>query len=71
MFICKVCGEVFEQAKTISDYHPYGNGTAEEKWYVCPRCEDTRITEAYLCKNCDEYFAKLIDGLCEDCREQD
>lgn len=71
MLICEQCGEVFEQAKVIVELHPYGNGVAEEEWYVCPRCEGSRITEAQLCNHCGEYFSELEDGLCEDCYEQD
>ena len=67
MMICETCEEVFDEPETIYEPHPYGDGCANEEFWVCPHCGSTSITEAKQCEQCDEWFAELEDGLCEDC----
>ena len=67
MYICNICGEVFEEPEVIYERRPYGMGYAEEEFWVCPHCKDTDIQEAERCESCGEYFAELEDGLCEYC----
>ena len=68
MIICHDCGELFEDPKTVIEYHPYGMGYAPEEHYVCPHCESSDIAEAKQCKRCGEYFAELEDDdLCDLC----
>lgn len=67
MFICNNCGEVFETPDTYEEHHPYGMGTAAERWAVCPHCEDTDFVEAKQCERCGELVAELQDGLCDVC----
>ena len=67
MYICNNCGETFDEFETIEEHHPYGNGTAAEKWAVCPYCNDTDFDEAKKCERCGEYFAELNEGLCDCC----
>ena len=67
MYICEDCGEVFEDAKTIEEHHPYGMTYATELWAVCPHCESTNFDEAKQCERCGELVAELHDGLCDIC----
>ena len=68
MFICKNCGEVFDEPKIYEEHHPYGMGYAIEEFAVCPYCNDTSITEAKQCENCGEWFDEIEDdGLCDEC----
>lgn len=67
MYICNNCGEAFEDYKTIEEHHPYGMGTAAEKWAVCPYCNDTDFDKAKQCDRCGELVAELEDGLCDCC----
>jgi hypothetical protein len=69
MYICSNCGETFEECKIIEEHHPYGMGTAAEKWAVCPQCGETDFDEAKQCERCGELVAELYDGLCDICDE--
>jgi len=70
MYICNDCGEVFEDCKVVYEPHPYGMGSAYEKWYLCPHCDSTDIDEAKECERCGEYFADLRKGLCDCCYDE-
>lgn len=67
MYICNNCGETFREYDTYTEHHPYGNGTAEEVWAICPYCGDNDFDEAKKCERCGEYVAELHDGLCDCC----
>lgn len=67
MFFCNGCGEVFEEVKIIEEHHPYGMGTATEKWGVCPYCNYEDIAEAEKCNRCGEWFGELHNGMCKEC----
>ena len=76
MFICNECGETFEEPKIHIDKHPYGEGSAEEEWYLCPKCHDSHIAKAVECSRCGRYVAEdeVIYGagaqpLCNCCFE--
>lgn len=67
MFICKYCGEVFEQPKVI--------GNDVDRGEVCPGCGRDDFDEAYKCAVCGEWVpADKIHGynpyVCEDCIEE-
>lgn len=77
MFICNDCGEVFYDFNDDYDYHPYGEGYAEERFGVCPYCNSTDFSEAVKCSRCDEIIAKEnceydehLNYLCEHCYEE-
>lgn len=66
MYICKTCGEVFEEPRIIYEPHSYGEGSAYERWAVCPHCDSEMIEEAAYCAVHDE-FVPLDDmqtGFC-------
>ena len=67
MYICEDCGEVFAEAKTIEERHPYGMTYATEYWAVCPYCESSNFEKAKQCERCGELVAELHDGLCDCC----
>lgn len=71
MFICRECGEVFEEPKYWEEGYPYGEGYAYQTLCCCPHCEDMAIEEAVVCKDCGEYFAPddLYGGMCDECRQ--
>lgn len=64
MYICGDCGARFENYKKTVE--AYG-----EKWYVCPNCESTDITEARRCEYCScDFFESRIEELCDDCVDE-
>ena len=67
MYICKNCGELFENPKTIKEHHPYGMSYATEEWSACPYCEDADFEIAKYCERCGAAVAELDDGLCDVC----
>ena len=67
MYICNDCNHVFEDVKIITEHHPYGMGSAEERFYVCPNCDSTSFNKAERCSRCGEYVEELRDGLCDIC----
>lgn len=69
MYICIDCERLFDQFETVEEARPYGEGSAAEKWAVCPHCSSSNIEEAVKCENCGEYTVELTDGLCSYCYE--
>ena len=69
MYICKNCGNVFEELDSWTESHPYGEGYADEYWSGCPYCNSTSVDEAELCEICDEYESAedMHDGVCDKC----
>ena len=69
MFICRDCGEIFDDFKIVKDPRPYGEQTVYEEFGVCPHCESDACEEAQPCTRCGEYFAEdeLEEGLCDYC----
>ena len=71
MYVCLECGEIFDEPDTWSEYHPYGEGYAEELWSGCPSCNGAYV-EAFKCDCCDEwinddYFEVEDKKYCKDC----
>lgn len=74
MYICKECGEVFnEPAVEYDDPSPYGVGlpSGHYTYSYCPKCNCDDIDEASVCVSCGEYFDgdTSVGGLCEWCWE--
>lgn len=66
MWICKECGEIFEEpcegwVKAEDDY----------KNDSCPWCDSEDIEEAEECEECGEYVAssEIWQGICDKCGE--
>jgi predicted RNA-binding Zn-ribbon protein involved in translation (DUF1610 family) len=69
MFICRECGEVFDDPRTDYSLHDFGEGSAREEYNVCPACGGVDIEEADRCAECGVWTPKseLHGGLCDDC----
>jgi hypothetical protein len=71
MFVCYKCENLFDEPKTVYQYHPYGNDVAEEPWGACPFCGSTEIDEASKCERCGDLVLEVDDmGLCDFCHEE-
>lgn len=77
MYICKDCGEVFEDCDTYEEARPYGMGYAYETFAICPYCKSDDFVEAIECNRCGEILAKedceydeSLNYLCEHCYEE-
>lgn len=70
MFICKNCGETFEQPMVVQD-DPSPAGVALPSGYYeyeyCPYCESDLIEEADICGVCGDYIENGED-FCEYCK---
>ena len=71
MWICKDCGEVFEEPIVTRD-DPSPAGVSLSSGYYefesCPRCESFDIEKATECRSCGEWFDG--DMLCDNCKEE-
>lgn len=67
MYICKNCGETFEEPKIYEEHHPYGMGYATEEFAECPHCGEGDFDEAVMCSRCYKYVARVTDRLCDSC----
>lgn len=72
MYICKDCGELFEEpAKWYDD--PSAEGVSlpsgSYEYHECPNCGSDDFAEAKECPRCDgHYLGDKI--LCDDCMEE-
>lgn len=68
MYICKECGEVFEEPVVIYD-DPSPQGVSLPRgayeFRSCPYCDSDNIDEAEICPSCDKWHNNRI--LCDDC----
>lgn len=67
MYKCNNCGQVFDEAKTVTETHGFAHGPFE-KLCVCPCCNGD-YSESKQCKQCGEWHFEdeLFDGYCTDC----
>ena len=73
MYICNVCGVLFEEPSKIGEVHYELDEKAVEYFSCCPNCGDTDFVEAVQCDYCGEDFreSELIGGtLCPDCLDE-
>lgn len=68
MYICKDCGEVFDEIYVKEDFEILDCGTRKETYEMCPHCGSDDFVEAKQCKICGEFFADdELDYVCDDC----
>ncbi len=73
MYVCKECGEIFEEPEHCVERHGFTDGMYEE-WDGCPECGGN-YTEAFCCDLCGEYiqgdYIETKNGtlICENCYE--
>ena len=72
MYICKDCGEIFEEPVVVKD-DPSPDGVGLTSGYYvfesCPHCDSDNIEEAVQCVCCDEWMDGTdgSDILCDNC----
>ena len=70
MYICEICGNVFDEPVVRSWLNYHGEGMYEPYGEeLCPDCGSDKIDKAYQCEECGEYVSifELYGGLCESC----
>lgn len=71
MYICKSCGEKFENPITSHESmgEHFGRPVYEDI-YRCPYCQSENFEEAERCFVCGDYFlANHADDCCDECKE--
>lgn len=74
MYICKECGEIFDEPVITRD-DPSPDGVSLSAGYYeyesCPYCDSTNIDYAVQCASCGEYMddSKGSEILCDSCLE--
>lgn len=68
MWICKDCGERFNNPATRAEYRGEG---AYEYYGCCPSCESENYEETAICAECGKEVgeSELTEGLCADCEK--
>lgn len=72
MYICKECGEVFEEPVVITD-DPSPSGVSltagAYKYESCPYCKSDNLGEAEPCSCCGEYHDSDDGIICKECSD--
>lgn len=58
MYICRECGEVFNEPAVQRETHDWLDGSPSEEWAVCPNCSSSDYSEAVQCGECGVYFSE-------------
>ena len=71
-YICRDCGEIFDEPRIIYETHGEIDHRAHETFYVCPRCGEGDFEEARICEVCGEYIPESQSAycLCEKCEAE-
>lgn len=66
MYICKECGEVFEDYAEQREIHDELDGAPYESFAVCPYCGESSFETADECDECGEFFPANVGYICGD-----
>lgn len=72
MYVCKDCGEVFEEPVVVYD-DPSPQGVSLPRgayeFRSCPYCDSDNIDEAEVCVCCGEYYNPEDGIVCKECSD--